>query len=146
MRHCVSSHSQISIAPYRIQQFESHRANFNPTRQISIPPRNQFIFRGQLNFSLFSYGHHLVVQKFRTSSNFFFQKPGRSAARPRGRPRGRGRAPLSRRRAPSGKHAARPSGERRCRKLNSAWKRFWHTPRAVGRPPPNTRLASGTRG
>ena len=50
--------STISIPP---NKFQSHLANFNPTQQISIPPRNQFIFRGQLNFSEFSYGHHPVL-------------------------------------------------------------------------------------
>ena len=50
--------STISIPP---NKFQSHPANFNPTQQISIPPRNQFIFRGQLNFSEFSYAHHPVV-------------------------------------------------------------------------------------
>ena len=56
---------KISILPHRIQQFQSHPTNFNPTRQISIPP-NKFqshleidLFSGgQLNFSEFSYAHH----------------------------------------------------------------------------------------
>ena len=41
--------STISIPP---DKFQSHPANFNPTQQISIPPRNRFIFRGSIKFQL----------------------------------------------------------------------------------------------